>query len=184
MVAGNWLNNDNLYLQYGTSKAVATPAGEYLSYGEDRVVEVALDLTTLTTTAASILSNTEIFPATTNMVISRVELLVETAATSGGSSTLKMGFIQEDRATVPANYDHALINGEVLTAMQTVGDRQVYVGSDSVPAGSTHGGTLIGTFPAVATGPYYITAQAGTAVFTGGKVRVKIYYHGIGTISQ
>lgn len=186
-MAQNWLNKDGLFLQFGTDKTTAETAGEFASPGfPQRIVEFSLDLTTLATATASILSNNLIFPAPPSgqMVIDKVELFVETAATSGGSATLKVGLIQMDRATVPTNYDHAFINGEVLTAMQTAGDTQVYVGADSVPAGSTHGGTLIGSQPANATGPYYITAQAGTAVFTAGKVRVKIYYHGIGTITQ
>jgi len=185
-MAQNWLNKDGLFLQFGTDKTTAENWGEYAIDGENRVVEGFLDLTTLSTGSASILSNNLIFPAppTGQMIIDRVELTVETAATSGGSPTLKVGLIQTDRSTVPSNYDHAFINGEVLTAMQTVGDRQIYVGSDSVPAGSTHGGTLIGSAPANATGPYYITAQAGSTTYTAGKVRIKIYYHGIGTITQ
>lgn len=184
-MAQNWLNKDGLFIQFGTDKTTIENWGEYAIDGENRVVEGFLDLTTLSTSSASILSNNIIFPAPPSgqLIIDRVELTVETAAT-GSSSTLKVGLIQMDRATVPSNYDHAFINGEVLTAMATVGDRQVYVGADSVPAGSTHGGTLIGSAPANATGPYYITAQAGTAVFTAGKVRIKIYYHGIGTITQ
>ena len=184
MVAGNWLNNDNLYLQYGTSKAVATPAGEFKAYGEDRVIDIGLDLTTLTTSTATILGNTNFYGGGSNIIIDRVEFVVETAATSGSSSTLKVGLVQNDRATVPANYDHAFINGETNANMATVGDRLVYVGTDSIPAGSTHGGTLIGSFPASATAPYYITAQAGTAVFTAGKIHIRIYYRGLGTIRQ
>ena len=185
-MAQNWLNKDGLFLQFGTDKATSENWGEYAIDGENRVIEGFLDLTTLATASASVISTNLIFPAPPSgqMIIDRVELTVETAATSGGSATLKVGLIQMDRSTVPSNYDHAFINGETLAAMATVGDRQVYVGADSVPAGSTHGGILIGSAPANATGPYYLTAQAGTAVFTAGKVRIKIYYHGIGTITQ
>lgn len=188
MVAGNWTNSDNLYLKYGTSKTVAEAAGDYPTIGESRIMEVRVDLSTLATATASILSDNVLFgPGANNSnswIIEKVELSVDTAATSSGSGTFKMGFIQNDRATVPSNYDHALINAETTANMATVGDRLVYVGADSIPAGSTHGGTLIGSAPASATGPYYLTAQAATAVFQTGVVRVRIFYHGIGTITQ
>lgn len=182
-MAQNWLNKDNLFLQFGTDKTTSEAAGDFLAYGENRVMEVRIDLTALSTSTASILSNTTIFPAGTNTIIEKVELVVDTAVT-GSSSTLKVGLIQLDRATVPSNYDHAFINGEVLANMATLGDKLVYVGADSIPAGSTHGGILIGSTASSTTGPYYLTAQAGTAVFTAGVIKVRIYYRGIGSISQ
>jgi hypothetical protein len=39
MVAGSWFNQDGLYIQYGTQKAVPEMGGEYLAYGETRAVE-------------------------------------------------------------------------------------------------------------------------------------------------
>lgn len=183
----NWLNKDNLFLQYGTDKTTTENAGEFALPGyPNRIVEVSLDLTTLSTSTASIISNNLIFPAPPSgqLFIEKVELSVETGATSGTSSTLKVGLIQMDRATVPTNYDHAFINAETNTQMATAGDLLLYAGTDSLPAGSTKGGILIGSSPANATGPYYLTAQAGTAVFTAGKVRIRIFYRGIGTITQ
>lgn len=44
MVAGNWLNYDGLYLQYGTSKAIPEAGGDYLMYGESREIEVLVNL--------------------------------------------------------------------------------------------------------------------------------------------
>jgi hypothetical protein len=35
-----WLNNDGLYLKYGTDKAVATTGGEYRTNGALREIEV------------------------------------------------------------------------------------------------------------------------------------------------
>lgn len=197
MSSGNWFNKDNLPLQFGTSKANSENWGDYVTYGGNRICEGLIDLTTLTTAApatfsVAIQSLTTLFgPAggtsganSNTWFIEKVELVVETAATTSSSATLKVGLVQNDMATVPSNYDHALINAETTAAMATVGDIQVYVGADSVPAGSTHGGTLIGSTPAAATGPYFITAQTGTGTFTAGKVRVRIYYRGIGTITQ
>lgn len=176
-MAQNWLNKDNLFIQYGTDKTVSENAGEYAFDGPNRVIETYLDLTTLSTSSASIISNNLIFPATANMYIEKVELTVETAAT-GSTATLSVGLIQMDRSTVPSNYGHAFVNALAQTSLSAAGDLV------TLTAGSTGAGGLIGSFPATATGPYYLTAEAGTAVFTAGAVRIRIYYHGVGTITQ
>lgn len=179
-MAQNWLNKDGLFIQFGTDKTANELAGEFAQPGApSRTVEVFLDLSTLTTTTTSILSNTEIFPAppTGQMYIEKVEMAVETAAASSGSGTVNFGLIQMDRATVPSNYDHAFINAET-TAHMTQGNLITYI------AGGAQSGTLLGSQPANATGPYYLTAKAGTAVFQSGLVRVRITYRGIGSITQ
>lgn len=56
MVAGTWLNQDGLYLQFGTQKAVPEIAGDFLVYGETREIEhyVGLVPFTFSTGASSI----------------------------------------------------------------------------------------------------------------------------------
>ncbi len=44
MVAGSWFNQDGLYVQYGTQKAVPEVAGDYLVYGENREIEYLVPL--------------------------------------------------------------------------------------------------------------------------------------------
>lgn len=44
MVAGNWLNNDGLYLQYGVQKAVPELGGDYVMWGPNRCLEVFVSL--------------------------------------------------------------------------------------------------------------------------------------------
>ena len=39
MVAGNWLNNDGLWLQYGAQKAIPELAGDYVMFGPCRELE-------------------------------------------------------------------------------------------------------------------------------------------------
>lgn len=46
MVAGYWPNQDGLYLQYGTQKAVPEVGGDYLSYGDWREIETYISLAT------------------------------------------------------------------------------------------------------------------------------------------
>jgi hypothetical protein len=175
MAGQNWLNADGLFLQYGTDKTVPEVAGEFRMPGANRVIEVLIDLTTLTSTAA-IQSNTEIFPDGANIYIEKVEVTAEVGAATGTS--FSVGLIQMDRATIPTNYSTALINAEVTATVATAGMSQTYYQN------TTHAGGLIGSFPAAATGPYYITALSAGSTYTTGKMRVRVYYHGVGTITQ
>lgn len=185
MSSGNWLNADGLYLEFGTTKSTVQDVGEYTGHDGRSVVEIGLDLTTLTTTP-TIISQTLFFPpaggtsgANSNVwIIERVTLNVDTAVT-GSSGLLRVGLIQDDRATTPTNYAQAFINSETIANMATVGDALLYVGADSIPAGSGQRGILIGTTPAAATGPYYITANLTSGTFTAGKVRIRIFYRAI-----
>lgn len=171
-MAQNWLDGDGLFRQYGTDKTTPEVAGEFKSYGNNRVVEVLVDISKLTTTAG-ILSYTEFFPAGSNVFIEKVEAVCETAIAT--ITTFSVGLIQTDQSTIPSGYSAAFISAEVAATFDTAGKAVTYL------AAGTHAGSLIGTFPASATGPYYlsglITGAAGT-----GKIRVRIYYHGVGTI--
>lgn len=176
MTAGSWFNNDGLYIQYGTQKAVPEVGGDFLSYGANRLVEVRIDLTKLTSTAA-IQSNTTFFsaPPTGQLYIESVEVVMETASASGTS--FSVGLIQTDRATIPSNYSTAFVNAAINSATNTAGDKLI------LTAGSTYAGGLIGTQPANATGPYYITALS-SGTYTTGLATVRIFYHGVGVITQ
>lgn len=188
-MAQNWLNADGLFQQFGTDKAIPETAGEYSFEGPNRILEILIPQATLLTLTATplIISNTTIFPAppTGQLYIEKAEMIVETAVT--GASTLSVGFIQMDRATIPSNYSTAIINAETQANMAAIGTLE-YVNPNgsttSIPAGSTHGGGLIGVYPAAATGPYYITATGTATAFTAGAVRVRIFYRGMPPITQ
>lgn len=175
-MAQNWLNKDGLFVQFGTDKTATEQGGEFKMFGPNRIVEVRIDLTTLTSTAA-IQSNTLFFPSppTGQEYIEKVELTVETA--SAGGTSFSMGLIQHDRSTIPSNYSTAFVNALVNASTNAVGDLI------TLTAGSTSAGGLIGSSPANATGPYYITALAA-GTYTGGIIRARVYYHGIGSITQ
>lgn len=170
----NWINKDLLFLQYGTDKAAVDAGGDFKSYGTNRIAEVYIDLTTLTSTAA-IQSNSLIFPSGSGIYIEKVEVVAEVGAASGTS--FSVGLIQMDRATIPSSYSTSIINAEVTATVATAGMAQTYYQN------TTHAGGLIGSFPASATGPYYITALS-SGTYTTGKVKVRVFYHGVGTISQ
>lgn len=54
MSTGNWFNQDGLYLQYGTAKAVPEAGGDYLVYGETREIEQIIGLVPYQLTAAGL----------------------------------------------------------------------------------------------------------------------------------
>lgn len=166
-MAGTWLNNDGLYLKYGTTKTIPTTAGDFKSFGSTRVLELTIDLTTLTTSAV-IQADTTFFG--TNMFIEQVDVDTEVGATGGTS--FSVGLVQTDRST-------AVSTTEFLAAVPiadhtTAGQKKTYtVGVTGVGAG-------VGT---TAANPGYITALAA-GTYTLGKVKIRIYYRGYGTITQ
>jgi hypothetical protein len=185
-MAQNWLNADGLFIQFGADKAIPETAGEFTFEGPNRIIEVLIPQTTLTSLTATplIISNTTIFPAppTGQLIIEKVELVVETGVT--GASTLSVGLIQMDRATIPSGYSTALINAETQAHMASAGSVIEYFGATSIPAGGAQGGSLLGTQPANATGPYYITATGTATAFTAGAVRIRVFYRGLPPITQ
>lgn len=159
----SWMNNDGLFIEYGTEKAVANTGGEYRFDGPRHCIEVDIDLTKLTVTnGGTILSDTTFFPK--NARIEEVDVLVLTAAT-GSTAVLNVGLVKTDRTT------EIDFNGFVAALPQT----SLSAAGDMVKlnVGSTDAGALIGT---VTTNSGYLTADYDTAAFTAGKVRVRIFY--------
>lgn len=191
MTTQNYLTKSNLFLQFGSDKAFPELWGEYVSYGPNRIIEGTLDLVgtgypagsvSSTSTTPTIVSNTEIFPGSSTssgigtagaMFIEKIEICCEIATASGTSWNL--GLIKMDRTTIPSGYGTSLISGEVAATNATVGTITTYTN------GGTHAGSLIGSGPAIATGPYYLTCYtAGT--FTTGQLKVRIFYHTLPTL--
>ena len=168
-----WMNNDGLYLKYGTTKAVPNTGGDYVSYGNNREAEFTLNLTNLGSTSA-IQNDTFFFPA--NTFIEEVQIVAETPATSGGSATLSVGLYKSDRST--ALSETALVSALALTAIDGQGEKTV------LTLGSTGAGAYVGTNTGTDTGGYYISAKYGTAAFTAGVIKLRVKYHMTGTITQ
>lgn len=169
MVAGNYMDGDGLFRQYGTSKAVPTTMGDYLSYGETRDIEFTVDLTTLTATPA-IQGNTTFFPS--NVFVESVNVDVEVAAVGGTS--LSIGTMRTDRSTSVSNT--SFVNA-LVTASMTAG------ASITLTGGSTSAGGAIGTTTSFTDNGVYITATAA-GTYSAGRVKIRIRYRGIGTITQ
>lgn len=173
MAGGNWMNNDGMFLQFGTSKAIPTTMGDFLSYGETRDIEFTLTPSTLTATPA-IQGNTTFLP--TGVYIESIMTQAEATPPAGGTS-ISIGTMRADRSTVISNV--ALLNLQVLASHNTAGETNTYF--ESVAAG---GGTSVGTITNFPDGFAYITALAAGTYTGAGTMKVRIRYRGIPPITQ
>ncbi len=172
MVGGSWFDTDGLYRQYGTTKAIPETGGDYLKYGEYRSQEYTIDLTTLTPFGTNIIqSNTTFIPG--GVYVESVEIDVEIAAV-GATATFSVGLIANDRSTVSSAT--GFVNAVAVGSL-TQGAKIILTG------GSAGAGGYIGTTTGTPNTGYLI-AQSGTAVFTAGKVKVRINYRTTSTITQ
>ena len=158
-----WTNNDGLTIYYGASESVPATGGEYESDGLWREVEVKLDLTTLTSTAGTVVSRVQI---PFGYQLGRVEVIADTAATSSGSATLDVGF---KRMIAGTENDY---NGAV--AALPLANINVDGELNRLDAGVTYAGALVGKV-VEADEVSLVTANYNTASFTAGKVRVRFF---------
>jgi hypothetical protein len=179
---GSWLNKDGLYLQYGVTKAVPEIGGEFLTENEgSRVIEVLVDCTKLTSTAA-ILSNTTLFPATPTgksdkFFIEQVEVVALTGAT--GASGITIGLVSAaDRTTdlsATAFVDNLLVANFATTGMKTTLTKSGTV---------TGAGAYVPT-PGNNTVDGYISAKCESGgTYSAGYLKIRIKYYEYGTIYQ
>lgn len=182
MSSGNWTNNDGLYLQFGTSKATPETFGDYQMWGPNRIIEGTLDLSTQTT-AAGIISNTLFFPEGQGIFIEKVELTAEQPVSTTGSPTISFGLIQDDRSTVPSNGGTAFVAAVSATSLAATGTML------TMTAGTSGAGGFVGKYntqyntntSGTNSVGGYLTCTLGTTTATG-IVRLRVYYHGVGTI--
>lgn len=173
MTAGNWMDGDGLYRQYGTSKAVPTTMGDYLAYGSTREIEFTLIPANLTTTP-TIVGNTTFFPGGGQCFIESVTTDVD--LTTAGGTSISVGTMNLDRTTVISNT--AFLSAAPIADHTTAGQQKIYT------TGVTGVGGSVGATPTFTSGGAYITAlTAGTYTGTG-QVKVRIRYRGLGTITQ
>lgn len=155
-----WFDNDGLYHKYGTLKAVPNKAGEYKTYGALREIEVKVDISTLTTTAA-IISDQTFFPK----AVFLEEIVVEVQVPMATSTTFNMGLVQStDRSTAIGSADIGLINAMALAVLTPAG-KKITLNT----AADTGAGALVGTVPisAAATFTGMLTAKVGGGAGTG-----------------
>lgn len=164
-----WNNNDGLRIKYGTAKAVPGIAGDYLSYGDTRMIELTIDLTTLTTTPVVQDDNT-FFPV--NCFVE--EVIVDTEVSATGGTSFSVGLMGNDYSTVASNT--AFLAAAPIADHTTAGQKKSYT------VGVTGVGAYVGTTNTAVNSGYISALAAGT--YTAGRVKVRIRYRGIGTITQ
>lgn len=162
-----WLKY-GLYTKYGTEQTVPMAGGEYVTTGALREVEFKIALTSLGTSSAIITGTTysadNIF-IPSGVRIEEVEIVVDTAATSGGAAALNIGLVQTDRTT--AINATGLVAALALTSIDAAGEKTV------LRPGSTGAGALIGT---TTSNVGYIVADYDTAAYTAGVITVRVRY--------
>lgn len=159
------MDNTGMYQKFGLEQVVPMAGGEYKTYGETRVQEFKITLTALTASDV-IVAGTDNIEMPAGFTVEAVEVIADTAATSGGAATLSIGLVRKDRTTMIDAV--GLVSAMALTAIDTIGEKT------TLTKGSTGAGTLIGT--TVGSNPGHFTAKFGTAAFTAGVVTVRVKY--------
>lgn len=167
-MAISYMTNSGLALKMGTLKAVPTTGGDYKRYGEYRQIEFDILLSTLT--ASPVIQNDVTIFGAPQFFIESVEVDCEVGATGGTS--FSVGLIGLDRTTVESNTK--FLAAVPIANHATAGQKFIYT------VGVTGVGVGVGGF---ATNPGYITALAA-GTYTAGRVKVRINYRGVGTITQ
>lgn len=158
-----WSNSDGLYIKFGTEEGTAGRAGEYSTLGPQRFVELFIpDMTKLGLTAA-IQEDNVVLPKGAR--IEKIEIITQTAVTSGGAAVLNIGLIRTDRST-ELDYD-GLVAAAALATFNAAGETVTFTN------GTTAAGALVGTTLA---NNGYLTADYDTAAFTAGAIRVRVYF--------
>lgn len=182
MVSGSYVDPDGRLRFYGTAKAVPATGGDYLAYGDTRIMEFTVDLTTLTTSPI-VQDYYTFFPAAnTQLFVEQVVIDVEVGAVGGTSISVGTGYLagaapQTNPQTVTAISNTAFVNALVTASIDTAGKKIIMTN------GSTSAGGYIGTTSADQTHKNFVTALAA-GTFSAGRVKVRIFYRGMGVITQ
>lgn len=155
-----------LYNKYGLEQTVPMTGGEIRKDGDTREIDFKITLTDLTTSDV-IVSGTDniVFPA--GFRVEEVEVINETAATSGGSATLDIGLVRTSDRTTAIDADGILVTAPIAD-WNAAGETKTY------RVGTTGAGALFGA----SSGSYagHFTAKYGTAAFTAGVITVRVRY--------
>lgn len=167
---GTWLNGDGLYRKFGTDQATATLGGDFSMPGPDRILEVDINIASLTTSAAPVNADTTFIPA--GVFIDKVELIATTAVAT--ITSLSIGAVKFDRTTAIA--ENAIADAVVVADLNTAGETKTLSGPPASGAAGTKVGTTFGSDPG------YITAKIAGSTGTG-VVKCRIYYRGVPPIT-
>jgi hypothetical protein len=157
-----WMNDDGLYVKFGTDRADVANGGEYNVLGGDHWVEFDLDMASVAS-ATAIINDVVTIPALAR--IHTIDVLVLTA-TEGTNSNLNLGLTRYDRTTaIDADGLLAAADAWHTAAAGTMTRYQV---------GTTEAGVLVGV--SIGANPGYIAAHYDTGAFTAGLLRIRLYW--------
>lgn len=167
MTNTNWQNADGLFVRFGDKEAISAKYGEYKTFGPTRLSEIKVDFSDFAAFGTNtILSNEGEIPKGAH--IEKLEVEVETAFV-GATATLSLGLIGLDRSTVTSPLGNTVLANAITVATLTLGSiTTIQVGASFVGASVGSGGNL--------TAPGLLTALVGTANFTAGSAKVRIFY--------
>ena len=152
-------NFDGLKVNYNLTLAETDPTGVVRTGENTMVLEITTDDLRGLDTAGNPTGRRAYVPA--NSVITDAFMVVEEAFTSAGSTTLSIGFAEDDGTVIDVDGVDATI---AKTAMDAVGD---VVQCD---------GALVGGVVTVGTDNAYPYITIGTGPYTAGKAKVVIKY--------
>lgn len=162
-----WHNADGLFIGFGVKEAFPTNSGEYSDAVANRhIAEVIVDLPNLPTLASTdkqIQDDTLTIPNGAFIEEIRVTVLKETAGTN---ANLDLGLVDQDRAT-EIDFNGFLAAADAFNAGVDLGTVTTF------NVGTTEVGALVGT---KITNTGLITANAETADWTAGILKIEIYY--------
>jgi hypothetical protein len=159
-------NFDNLFVRYGTTEATSAKYGEYSTLGPERIYETKIDFSDFAAFGTNtILANETSLPLGSH--IERVIVEVETAF-AGATATLSLGLIQEDRSTTTGLGTTVLANAITVATLVNGAIIELKVGASFV-------GSLVGSGGNLTVNGLF-TALVGTANFTAGSAKVRIFY--------
>jgi hypothetical protein len=159
----SWNNDDDLYIKYGPSKAVAGVAGEYVMDGSKRMIELRFDYSVLPAVASNdeILSDTVVIPA--GAFIESVEIVAPFTAwdSAGDAMTFCLGTIDADDRSSNLDTDDLIVDA-TQTEMNTGGTNDAGWVGDGVGTAMSQNKLL--------------TWEVNSAAATAGEAVIRIYY--------
>ena len=166
-----YFNSDGLYIKTGNEEGQVARGGHYTTFGPLKCTEVKLDLTTdlFGLTVVGIMGARQgqlgvLIPDESR--IEAVELLAETALVSATGS-LDIGIVRRDRVTA-VDVD-GLVVALTPAALPGSGGRLYLNQNSGAPVGALVGTTLVNGG--------YLSVRLNTAVFTAGKLVVRVYWY-------
>lgn len=157
----SWMNNDGLFIRFGTEKPAVTFGGESTTDGNERVITLNLKYSDFAAYGTEkIISEGVTIPSG---AVLKSAVFQVTKAFAGTNATLSFGLIDTDRSTAYGSAGVGIDSAIAVTAIDAVGDT---ITCDGAIVNTTIDNTT----------PVYVTATVGTANFTSGEGQLVIRY--------